>query len=78
MAELPDTDSFAAASRHVSPGIVAQFISCGPSPDRHLEAVNRYIRAGFDHIILVQIGPDQDRFFEFFERELASALRKTA
>jgi G6PDH family F420-dependent oxidoreductase len=78
MAELPDTESFAAASKHVSPEIVAQFVSCGPSSDRHLEAVNRYIRAGYDHIILVQIGPDQDRFLEFFERELASALRQAA
>lgn len=78
MAELPDTDSFAAASRHLSPEMVAQLVSCGPSPDRHLEAISRYVQAGFDHIILVQIGPDQDAFLEFFERELASGLRKVA
>jgi G6PDH family F420-dependent oxidoreductase len=78
MAELPDIDSFAAASRHVSPETVAQLVSCGPSPDRHLQAINRYIQAGYDHIILVQIGPDQDGFLEFFERELASGLRKAA
>ena len=78
MAELPDTDSFAVASRHVSGETVAQLVSCGPSPDRHLEAINRYVQAGFDHIILVQIGPDQDAFLEFFERGLASGLRKVA
>jgi G6PDH family F420-dependent oxidoreductase len=75
MAELPDTDSFAAASRHLSPETVAQFVSCGPSPERHLETVDRYIKAGYDHIILLQIGPDQDYFFDLFERALAPALR---
>jgi G6PDH family F420-dependent oxidoreductase len=76
MAELPDPQGFAAASKHVSPEAVAQAISCGPSPEPHLKAINRYVEAGFDHIILVQIGPEQDAFIEFFERELARALRE--
>jgi hypothetical protein len=75
MAELPDTESFAAAGKHVSAEIVAQLVSCGPSPSDHLQAIDRYIQAGFDHIILVQVGPHQDEFLDFFERELASPLR---
>lgn len=74
-AELPDTEGFAAASRHVSPETVAQMVSCGPSAERHLEAIDRFVQAGYDHIILLQVGPDQDRFFDFFERDLAPALR---
>ncbi len=74
MAEMPDTEGFAAASRHVSPEAVAKQISCGPSPEHHLEAIDRYVKAGFDHIILVQIGPEQSAFIEFFERELAPVL----
>jgi G6PDH family F420-dependent oxidoreductase len=74
-AELPDTEGFAAASKHVSPEAVAQVVSCGPSPDRHLEAIERYVEAGYDHLILLQIGPDQDSFCDLFERELAPALR---
>jgi hypothetical protein len=62
----------------VSPETVAQGVSCGPSPERHLEAIDRFIQAGYDHIILVQVGPDQESFFEFFERELAPALRDRA
>jgi G6PDH family F420-dependent oxidoreductase len=76
MAELPDTTAFAAASKHISPEAVGQLIPCGPSPERHLEAINRYLAAGYDHIILVQIGPDQDPFIDFFRRELAPALRR--
>jgi len=74
MPELPDTEAFAAASKHVSPETVAAEISCGPSVDRHLKAIGRYIEAGFDHLILVQIGPEQDAFVDFFERELSPQL----
>jgi G6PDH family F420-dependent oxidoreductase len=75
MAELPDTEGFAAASKHVSPETVAELITCGPSPERHVEAIRRYVDAGYDHIVLVQVGPEQDAFIEFFERKLAPALR---
>ncbi len=76
MAELPDTEGFAAASKHVTPETVAKQVSCGPSADRHLEAIDKYVRAGCDHIILVQVGPEQETFIEFFERALAPALRQ--
>jgi alkanesulfonate monooxygenase SsuD/methylene tetrahydromethanopterin reductase-like flavin-dependent oxidoreductase (luciferase family) len=75
MAELPHDGSFAAASRHIPPDAVAKSISCGPSPERHLEAIDRYVQAGYDHLILLQIGPDQDYFIDLFERRLALALR---
>ncbi|MEJ0068535.1 MAG: TIGR03557 family F420-dependent LLM class oxidoreductase [Pseudomonadota bacterium] len=77
-AELPNPAGFAAASAHVSQAAVAEAITCGPSRDHHLEAIDRYAQAGFDHIVLVQIGPEQDKFIEFFERELAPALRVRA
>jgi G6PDH family F420-dependent oxidoreductase len=76
MAELPDTEGFAAASKHVTPEAVAAQITCGPSPERHLEAIRRYVDAGYDHIILVQVGPEQAKFVDFFERELALILRR--
>jgi G6PDH family F420-dependent oxidoreductase len=76
-AELPDTRGFAAASRQISPEAVAETISCGPSVEKHLAAIAKYIKAGFDHIVLVQIGPDQDYFLDLFQREIAPALRKS-
>jgi G6PDH family F420-dependent oxidoreductase len=78
MAELPHPQSFAAASKHVSPEAVAQAVTCGPSADQHLAAIDRYIKAGFDHIILIQIGPEQEKFLDFFEGALAPALRRRA
>ena len=75
-AELPDTKAFEAASQYISPKTVAEKISCGPSVEHHLEAIGKFVKAGFDHIILVQIGPDQDYFLDRFQKELAPALRK--
>jgi hypothetical protein len=75
MAELPGPDAFAAASRHVSFDAIAEVVSCGPSLDRHLEAINRYVDAGYDHLILTQVGPAQEEFLHVFEHELAPAVR---
>ena len=75
MAELPDPEGFAAASKHVTPEDVAEQITCGPSGQKHLDAIDKYVKAGFDHIILTQIGPQQEEFIRFFEQELAPALR---
>jgi len=76
-AELPYTEHFAAASRHVTPELLAEQVSCGASAERHLEAIDEYVQAGYDHLILLQIGPQQDTFFEFFERELAPLFRRS-
>lgn len=74
-AELPDTKSFEAASKHVTPDDVAAQVTCGPSAERHLKAVSKFIDAGFDHIVFTQIGPDQEYFFDMFEKELAPSLK---
>lgn len=76
MAELPHDEAFDAASKHVPVEAIDEAVSCGPSVDRHLEAIGEYVGLGCDHIILTQVGPDQDFFFELFERELAPALRR--
>jgi G6PDH family F420-dependent oxidoreductase len=75
MAELPDPEGFAAASRSARLDDIAESISCGPSAEKHLQAVDKYLQAGFDHIILTQIGPQQEAFVDFFARELKPALR---
>jgi G6PDH family F420-dependent oxidoreductase len=76
LAELPHEEAFAAASEHVSVDAVGKAVSCGPSAERHLEAIEKYLVVGCDHIILNQIGPDQDSFFELAERKLLPALRR--
>jgi hypothetical protein len=44
--------------------------------DKHVQAVRRFVEAGFTHVALVQVGAEgQGQFFEFAERELLAALR---
>ncbi|MGF1626094.1 MAG: TIGR03557 family F420-dependent LLM class oxidoreductase [Alphaproteobacteria bacterium] len=75
-AELPDTKGFGGASQHVTPETVATKMVCGADVSRHVAAVKTFVDAGYDHIILLQVGPDQESFFKAFEQELAPALRK--
>lgn len=49
-------------------------VVCGPDLDDHVEAARRYIDAGYDHIWFHQIGPDQDGFFDAYERHVLPEL----
>lgn len=53
---------------------VAKSIVCGPDPERHLAAIREYVDAGYDHVYLHQVGPDQDGFFDFYERSVLPEL----
>jgi len=75
MADRPNPSSFEAATRWVRREDVAEQIPCGPDAERHLAAIRRYRDAGFDHVVLIGIGPDQDGFLRFWEKELAPRLR---
>jgi G6PDH family F420-dependent oxidoreductase len=76
MAELPVPASFEAAARWVRPDDVAQQIPCGPDPERHVAAVRKFVSAGYDHLVLVGVGPDQEGFLSFWQKELAPRLRR--
>jgi G6PDH family F420-dependent oxidoreductase len=68
--ELPTVEGFEAASEYIKPADLQGKIPAGPDPEQHLAAIRKYVDAGFDHIVLTGIGPDQGGFIDFFEREL--------
>ena len=75
-ADLPNPESFEAATQFVSPEQVGEALPCGPDVDEHVEKIKPFIDAGFTEIALVQIGAEQQReFIEWAERELLPALR---
>jgi G6PDH family F420-dependent oxidoreductase len=76
--ELPLPADFEAAAEMVTEDDVASRVVCGPDPDAHLEAIDRYVRAGYDHVYVHQVGPDQAGFLEFYEREVIPALDSVA
>jgi G6PDH family F420-dependent oxidoreductase len=68
--ELPLPRHFEQAAEVVREEDVAGSVVCGPDPEAHLDAIRSYVDAGYDHVYLHQVGPDQDGFFRFYEREV--------
>lgn len=73
-AELPSPSNFEAASKTVRPDDVTEQVAVGPDPERHVASFRKWIDAGFDHVCVVQVGPDQDAFLEFWRDELHPSL----
>jgi G6PDH family F420-dependent oxidoreductase len=76
MPELPTPASFEAAVASVRDEDIVKKIACGPDPERHIAAIRKYADAGFDHLVLLGVGPDQEGFLRFWKEELAPRLRK--
>jgi coenzyme F420-dependent glucose-6-phosphate dehydrogenase len=72
--ELPLPSLFEAATEWADEESIAESIVCGPDPGRHVAAISEFVDAGYDHVYLHQVGPDQEGFFRFFERELSPQL----
>jgi coenzyme F420-dependent glucose-6-phosphate dehydrogenase len=68
--ELPLPQHFEDAAKLVTEDAVAETIVCGPDPERYVEAIAKYMEAGFDHVCIHQVGPDQKGFFPFFARDV--------
>ncbi len=75
-ADLPNPESFEAATQFVTPEQVGEALPCGPDVEEHVEKIKPFLDAGFGEIALVQIGAEQQpEFIEWAERELLPALR---
>ena len=67
--------NFDAASATVRKEDVVQHFACGPDVARHLEVVQPFVDAGFDHVVIMNAGTDPDGFLDFYTRELAEPVR---
>ena len=73
--DLPTPAHFEQATSEVSPEDVAASVACGPDPETHLEQIEPYLEAGFDHVTVHQVGPDQEGFLSFYGEEVLPAVR---
>ena len=73
--ELPLPAHFEAVAELVTEDGVAESVTCGPDPDRHLEAIEKFAEAGYDHVCIHQVGPDQEGFMRFYASEVMPRLR---
>jgi coenzyme F420-dependent glucose-6-phosphate dehydrogenase len=68
--ELPLPSDFESVAELVTEEQVAEKVVCGPDPEPYRAAIAEFADAGFDHVYLHQVGPDQAGFLGFYEREL--------
>lgn len=72
--ELSTPRQFEQAANMVGEDDVAERVVCGPDPEEHALAIRAYATAGFDHVYVHQIGPEQEPFFDFYQRRVFSQL----
>ena len=72
--ELPSPAFFEQAAKMVREEDIAEKIPCGPEPEHHIKEIKAFVEAGFDHVYIHQIGPDQEGFFQFYERHVLPKL----
>jgi G6PDH family F420-dependent oxidoreductase len=68
--ELALPRHFEDAAEMVSEDDVAATVVCGPDPDGYVAQIEAYADAGFDHVYLHQVGPDQEGFFRFAQEQI--------
>lgn len=68
--DLPTPVHFEQAAQLVTADDVAETVVCGPDADRHIDGIQTFVDAGFDHVYVHQVGPDQRGFFSFYEEEV--------
>jgi coenzyme F420-dependent glucose-6-phosphate dehydrogenase len=74
MSELALPAYFEQAATMIDKTTIAKSVICGPDPERHWQAIQEYERAGYDHVFVHQVGPDQEGFFRFYERNILPRL----
>jgi G6PDH family F420-dependent oxidoreductase len=72
--ELPMPSHFEQAAEMVSEDDVAEKVICGSDVQRHIDGLREYEDAGYDHVYVHQVGPDQETFFRFYEEEVMPAV----
>lgn len=68
--EVKTPELFEQIAKVVREEDVARSVICGPDAQRVRAAIREYEKAGFDHVVLHQVGPDQEGFFHFAREKL--------
>jgi coenzyme F420-dependent glucose-6-phosphate dehydrogenase len=72
--ELAITSHYEAVAELVTEEQVGESVVCGPDPEQHLEAIREYGDAGYTHVFVHQIGPDQQGFLRFYADKILPEL----
>jgi coenzyme F420-dependent glucose-6-phosphate dehydrogenase len=68
--ELALPRHFEQVAKLVSEEDIAAKVVCSPDPAAHQAAIQEFADAGYDHVYIHQVGPDQEGFLDFYGREI--------
>lgn len=72
--ELPLPAHFQQASKYVTEEQMAEAVICDPDPQKHLDKIHAYADAGYTHVYIHQIGPDQEGMIRFYRERILPAV----
>jgi G6PDH family F420-dependent oxidoreductase len=72
--DLPTPAHFEEAASNVTEEASNKGTPCGPDPEPYVAAFRPFLDGGFDEVAVTQIGPDQEGFFRFWDKELRPRL----
>lgn len=75
--ELPLPRHFEQAAEMVTEDELRKVIVCGPDVETHVEMVRRYQEAGYDHVVIHQVGQDQEGGLRFIADRVLPELTRT-
>ena len=76
LSDLARPEDIEAVAALVGEADVSRAVSCGPDPEVHRRAIARFVAAGYTEVYLHQVGPDQDGFLEFCQKELMPLVER--
>jgi coenzyme F420-dependent glucose-6-phosphate dehydrogenase len=76
--ELSLPRHFEQAASTVTEEQLTEAIVCGPDAERHVEAIRKYVDAGYDHVFVHQVGPDQSGGLAFYAEQVLPRFAEAA
>jgi G6PDH family F420-dependent oxidoreductase len=76
--ELRLPKDFESTAKLVRPEDATKDVPLGANAEAIIQAIQKYIKAGFDHLYIHNIGPNQEQFIEFARTEILPKLRVKA
>jgi G6PDH family F420-dependent oxidoreductase len=70
---LPSPKHFEQASELVKPEMMRESFVCGNDPDKHLEKIDEYAKAGFDEVYVANTGPHYHGLFDLYAKRVLPA-----
>jgi len=74
LTELAHPKDFAQVLALARPDDMLEAVAVGPDPARHLDLIASFAKAGYNQVLIHQIGPDQEGFLRFYDKEVLPEL----